>query len=174
MVDGCCRVVGHEDIWALGDCAEVPQPRGSTYAPTGQNAVREGKLVARNIVAKLRGQPVRRFTYRPIGRMALIGKRTGVADIFGFRFSGLPAWALWRAAYLAEMPGVAKRAQVLMDWLLDLMFGIEIADLPLSPRGLKAKPTEHERRPMARSAVHSEVGSPDSTAGMESSARQST
>ncbi|HEU0167535.1 MAG TPA: NAD(P)/FAD-dependent oxidoreductase [Chloroflexota bacterium] len=131
VVDGCCGVVGREGVWALGDCAEVPTPRGGSYAPTGQNAVREGKLVARNIAAKLRGQQPRPFTYKPMGELALIGKRTGVADVFGFRFSGVAAWAFWRAAYLGEMPGLAKRAQVLMDWLLDLSFGIEIVDLPL-------------------------------------------
>jgi NADH dehydrogenase FAD-containing subunit len=54
--------------------------------------------------------------------------------VFGFRFSGLAAWAFWRAAYLAEMPGLAKRAQVLTDWLLDLAFGIEVVDLPLGAR----------------------------------------
>ena len=129
-VDRCCRVVGRDGVWALGDCAEVPKQRGGSYAPTGQNAVREGKLVARNILAKLHGRQPRPFTYRPIGELALIGRRTGVADVFGFRFHGGLAWAFWRAAYLSEMPGLGKRSRVLMDWLLDLAFGIDIVDLP--------------------------------------------
>jgi NADH dehydrogenase len=134
VVDHCCRVVGHPGVWAVGDCAEVPTPNGTArYAPTAQNAVREGRLVGQNIAAKLQGRGPRPLTYRPIGELALVGRRAGVASVYGFRFSGTLAWAMWRATYLAKMPGRAKRVRILIDWLFDLAFGIDIADLPVTP-----------------------------------------
>jgi len=125
-------VPSHPGVWALGDCAEVPK-HGSkgTYAPTAQNATREGALVARNIVAVLRGQKPQPFTFQTIGELALVGRHAGVAKIYGQHFSGLLAWAMWRAIYLSKMPGMGQRARILLDWLLDFAFGREIADFPI-------------------------------------------
>ncbi len=125
-VNGCCQVNGHRGLWALGDCAEVPRVDGSgTYAPTAQNAIQQGRLVARNILSELSGGAPTPFRYRPMGELALVGKHSGVARVFGFNFSGLFAWAMWRSVYLAKMPGSAQRARVITDWLLDLLFGRE-------------------------------------------------
>lgn len=135
VVDKCCRVPGHPRIWALGDCAEIPKSGSKgTYSPTAQNATREGALVARNIVATLRGKEPEPFRYHPIGELALIGRHAGVARIYGFNFSGLPAWLLWRAVYWAKMPSGVQRVRVLLDWLLDFAFGRPVAALPVSPR----------------------------------------
>ncbi len=126
QVNACCQVAQHSDIWALGDCAEVPHPGGKTsYAPTAQNATREGALVARNIVAQLRGRQPQPFRYTPMGELALVGKHSGVARVFGQNFSGPVAWAMWRAVYLAKMPGTAQKARIASDWLLDIVFGRE-------------------------------------------------
>lgn len=131
VVDGCCRVDGQPNIWALGDCAEVPEPGGKkTYAPTAQNATREGKLVAGNITAVLNGEQPKPFVYHPIGELAIVGKRSGVASIYGLRISGLPAWAMWRAIYLAKLPDMPKRLRVAIDWLIDAVAGRDIAALP--------------------------------------------
>jgi len=133
LVDGMCAMPGHPGVWALGDCAEIPQPGGKgTYAPTAQNATREGPLVARNIVATLRGERPRPFVYTPIGELAIIGKRTGVASVYGLRFSGLLAWAMWRAIYLAKMPLLSKRLHIGLDWLLDAFIDAEIVELPIA------------------------------------------
>jgi len=120
VVDECCAVKGHPGVWAVGDCAEVPK-QGSKdgYAPTAQNATREGAQVARNIVAVLRGQPPRPFTFEPVGELALVGRHSGVARLYGHRFSGVLAWAMWRGIYLSKMPGMAQRSRIAMDWLLD-------------------------------------------------------
>ena len=117
-------VPGHPGVWAIGDCAALPRPDGKgTYAPTAQNALREGLLVAANIGASLGGEPLRPFTYRPIGELALVGRHAGVAEIYGWPFSGLLAWAMWRAVYLAKMPGLGQRARILLDWWRDARDG---------------------------------------------------
>ncbi len=123
QVNTACQVDGYPGVWALGDCAEIPQPDGKgTYAPTAQNATREGKQVARNLVAAFHGQQSKPFRYKPMGELALVGRHTGVARVFGMNFSGLLAWAMWRAVYLAKMPGAAQRTRVLSDWILDSVF----------------------------------------------------
>lgn len=144
-VDAACRVPEFSGVWALGDCAEIPMGGGETYAPTAQNATREGTQVARNIVATLRGQPPKPFRYQPIGELALVGKRTGVARVWGLQFSGVVAWAMWRAVYLAKLPRFNKRVRVLTDWLLDWIFPREIAELPVSRSTLFAPLDNQER-----------------------------
>lgn len=124
VVDGTCALPGHAGVWALGDCAAIPRPNGGKpYGPTAQNATREGTQVARNIVATLRGKQPQPFRYTPIGELALVGKRAGVAHVYGQEVSGFPAWALWHAVYLAKLPGTARRALVALDWLGDLVGG---------------------------------------------------
>lgn len=133
VVDECCAVPGHPGVWAIGDCAEVPQPgKKKTYAPTAQNATREGTQVAHNIAAVLRGARPKPFTYTPMGELAIVGKHSGVASVFGLHFSGLLAWAMWRAVYLAKMPLMGKRVRIGVDWALDLLFGREITEMPIS------------------------------------------
>ena len=132
-VNTYCQVVGHQGIWALGDCAEVPHANGKgTYGPTAQNATREGKLVASNIAAALRGTKATPFRYKPVGELSLVGKHAGIARIYGLNFSGLLAWAMWRATYLTKMPGTSQKARILSDWLLDLIFGRN--PVAISPR----------------------------------------
>jgi NADH dehydrogenase len=156
VVDACCRVPDHSGIWALGDCAEVPQPDGKgTYAPTAQNATREGQLVARNIVATLRGDQPQPFVYQPIGELALTGKHSGVASLYGMHFSGLPAWLMWRAIYLAKLPRLAKRVRVSVDWLLDALAGRELAGSP-GLRGADRSDSD-DRRPQTASTASKET-----------------
>lgn len=135
-VDATCAVAGHPGWWALGDCAAVPMSSGAQarqgkyYGPTAQNATREGTLVAHNIVASERGEPLKPFNYTPIGELAIIGRRTGVASVYGRRFSGFTAWAMWRGVYLFKLPQFSKKVRVGLDWLLDLAFGRDTSELP--------------------------------------------
>ena len=132
IVEPTLAVSGHPGVWAIGDCAEVPHAGSDTpYAPTAQNATREGELVARNIIAALRGDPLQPFDYEPIGELALVGRHSGVARLYGHQFSGFLAWAMWRAVYLAKMPGMAQRSRIALDWLLDFVFGRNIAEIPV-------------------------------------------
>jgi len=124
VVDSCCRLPGYPHVWALGDCAEIPRADSSgTYAPTAQNATREGMRVACNIIRGLRNEDPKPFRYTPIGELALVGRHSGVARVYGHNFAGPLAWAMWRAIYLAKMPSLAQRGRILVDWLLDVTTG---------------------------------------------------
>lgn len=139
--DGCCAVPGHPGVWAIGDCAEIPKPGGkSTYAPTAQNAIREGPVVAQNVVASMRGGSAATFDYHPAGEMAIVGRRAGVANLYGFQLAGFLVWVMWRVIYLAKLPTVEKRIRVAVDWMLDVVFGRELSTLPGSDlRDLEAE-----------------------------------
>ncbi len=129
------RVSDWPDVWAVGDCAFVPDIRnpGKSHPPTAQHAIREGKVVAQNIAAALLGRPLTPFSFRTIGLLASIGRRAGVARIFGFNFSGFFAWWMWRTIYLSKLPGLDKKVRVAFDWTLDLLFPKDVCavhDLP--------------------------------------------
>jgi NADH dehydrogenase len=123
-VDQFLRVSEWPDVWAVGDCAFVPDNRnpGKSHPPTAQHAIREGKVVAQNIAAALLGRPLKSFSFKIIGLLASIGRRSGVARVFGFNFSGFFAWWLWRTIYLSKLPGLDKKIRVAFDWTLDLLF----------------------------------------------------
>lgn len=131
LVDECCQDLECSGVWAIGDCAEIPNKSGQTYAPTAQNATREGSHLAKNITAVMSGREPLPFRYTPIGEMALVGKRSGVASLYGLRFSGLVAWAMWRAVYLGKMPTTSNRLRVAASWLADLAFGRQTVELHL-------------------------------------------
>jgi NADH dehydrogenase len=110
-------------VWAVGDCAVVPDRRtGKPFPPTAQHAIRQAKAVARNIAASIAGRELKPFTFRTVGQLAAIGRRTGVARIFGVNFSGFFAWWLWRTVYLSKLPRLEKKMRVAIDWTLDLVF----------------------------------------------------
>jgi NADH:quinone reductase (non-electrogenic) len=124
------EVEGWPGVWALGDCAVVPDATtGASCPPTAQHALREGRVLARNIVATLKGKPMKKFRFKTIGQLAAIGRRTGVARIFGYNFSGFLAWWLWRTIYLSKLPRVEKRLRVTLDWTLDLFFSKDLVQL---------------------------------------------
>ncbi len=128
-------IPGHPGLWALGDCAAIPDGHGGTAPPTAQHAIREGPQLARNIVATLRNQPTRPFSYTAIGMMASLGGRRGVAGLFGkFLLTGFPAWFVWRTYYLLRLPGLDRRIRVALDWTLGLVFPRDIAELRVYAR----------------------------------------
>jgi NADH dehydrogenase len=123
VVDETLAVPGWPGVWALGDCAVVPDRHtGMPHPPTAQHAIRQGKTVAGNIAAAVAGREARAFDFRTIGQLAAIGRRTGVARMFGINFSGFFAWWLWRTVYLSKLPRIEKKCRVAIDWTLDLIF----------------------------------------------------
>ncbi len=132
VADECLQVPDWPGVWALGDCALVPDPYnpGKFYPPTAQHAIRQAATLAGNILAVLHGQPPQPFRFKIIGLLASIGRRCGVAEILGMRFSGIIAWWLWRGIYLSKLPGLQKKVRVAIDWTLDLVFSKDIVQLP--------------------------------------------
>ncbi len=126
-VNGYLEVEGWPGVWALGDCAIIPDPdTGAPYPPTAQHALREGRVLARNIAATIRGGRKRPFRFKSIGLLASIGRRTGVARILGINFHGFIAWWLWRTIYLSKLPRAEKRLRVTLDWTLDVFFSKDL------------------------------------------------
>ena len=127
VVDETLEVPGWPGVWAVGDCALVPDRKTGKYCPpTAQHALREGKIVAQNIVATLRGGRKKPFDFATLGQLAAIGRRTGVANILGVNFSGFLAWWLWRSIYLSKLPRFEKKLRVALDWTLDLLFSKDL------------------------------------------------
>ncbi len=124
------RVRGWEHVWALGDCASIPNPEGGTYPMTAQHAIREGPQLADNIVAVLRGGATRPFRYRALGMMAALGARKAVAQLPGnIVITGFIAWFFWRTYYLLRLPGLDRKLRVAFDWTLELLFPRDSAEL---------------------------------------------
>ena len=143
-----------EGVWAIGDCALIPdvQSEGSFHAPTAQNAVREAKRLARNIVASIerRPQDVEPFRYRTVGTLASIGHRTGVGVVFGIRVRGWIAWFMWRGYYWSRVPGIGGKARVALDWFLNALFGSDPVQLKVDYEGTGGMGPSGKRRPAPR------------------------
>jgi NADH dehydrogenase len=120
---------GVAQIWAIGDCAAVPDPSrpGRSCPPTAQHAIRQGRLVARNVTATLAGRRPRPFRYRTRGVVAELGDHEAVAITIGIRWRGLPAWLIARTYHLLLMPGVGRRLRLLVDWNVALVFGRDVS-----------------------------------------------
>jgi len=129
------RVATVGGVWALGDCASIPHPKGGVYPMTAQHAIREGPVLADNIVAVLRGEPTRPFVYQALGMMAALGGRKAVAQLPGDRvITGFIAWFLWRTYYLLRLPGLERKMRVAFDWTLDMLFPRDTAELRFGER----------------------------------------
>jgi len=132
VANECMQVPSFPGVWALGDCALVPDPSnpGKFYPPTAQHATRMAAVLAKNITATMRGLPPQPFRYKTLAMLATIGRHHAVAEILGRKFSGITAWLLWRTIYLGLTPGLQKKVRVVLDWTLDLFFSKDIVQLP--------------------------------------------
>lgn len=131
-VDRTMRVRGHENVWAIGDAAAVPDParKGQPSPPTAQHAIRQGRRVARNVAAELGvGGSVRPFTYKTKGVFVDMGRHQAVASTMGIKWRGFPAWFLARTYHLANMPGAKRKARLVVDWTVSLLFSRDTSEL---------------------------------------------
>jgi NADH:ubiquinone reductase (H+-translocating) len=135
VTDEYLEVPDWPGVWALGDCASITDRKtGRPYPPTAQHALRQGKTVAKNVIAAIRGGTKKPFSFSTLGLLAAIGRRAGVANIFGINFSGFVAWFLWRTIYLSKLPRFEKKVRVASDWTLDLLFSKDLVQfLDLRP-----------------------------------------
>lgn len=137
LTDPYMGVQGVPGIWALGDNAAVPNAaaKGEVSPPTAQYALRQGKFLADNLAAVLRGQPQRQvpFAFPGLGQLCLVGHQAGVAELAGgIKLSGFIAWFMWRNVYLMKLPGWERRIRVGLDWGLDLLFPPELSYINLN------------------------------------------
>jgi NADH dehydrogenase len=137
------RVSAAAGVWALGDCASIPDGDGGVYPMTAQHAIREGPWLADNLVAVLRGKTTKPFHYRTLGMMAALGGRKAVAQLPGNRvITGFIAWFLWRTYYLLRLPGLDRKLRVAFDWTLELLFPRDTAELRFGER--EREPADEE------------------------------
>ena len=120
------EVSGYEgEVYAIGDWGFIADPHtGKSYPPIAQHAIGEAKVAAKNIIYDIEGKFDKKikFEYKTKGMMAEIGKRTGVATLFGFKVHGILAWWIWRTYYLSNLPTINKKLRVMADWISDLLF----------------------------------------------------
>jgi NADH dehydrogenase len=158
-------VPGHDDVWAIGDAAAVPDPaqKGKGLCPpTAQHSMRQGRVVADNVAAALGHGRIRKFRYKTLGVFVDLGRNEAVATMVGFKLRGFPAWFAARTYHLMMMPGVGRRFRLMADWTVGLLFGRSSSELgqlghPPDLRGFMEtpdyQPASHERAPAPR--VHS-------------------
>jgi NADH dehydrogenase len=131
-VDETMRSRSHPSVWALGDCAAIPGPDGRPYPALAQHAIREARQLARNLVATLDGRPSAPFVFHSLGTMASLGHAQGVAQVFGVRLRGFPAWWLRRTYYLLQMPRWDRRLRIVLDWTVALFFRPDITKVDIT------------------------------------------
>ncbi|HET7646261.1 MAG TPA: NAD(P)/FAD-dependent oxidoreductase [Candidatus Limnocylindria bacterium] len=140
-------------VWAIGDCALIPKAEEDGFhAPTAQNAVREAKRLARNILAAIDNRPdlLEPFRYDVIGTLASIGHHTGVGVVFGVRVRGWLAWFMWRGYYWSRVPGIGGKVRVGFEWLLNALFGSDPVQLKVDYPGDGGMGPSGRRRPASR------------------------
>jgi NADH dehydrogenase len=125
-VDETLRVEGRENVWALGDCARVPNlaTPGTPDPPTCQHALRQARRLAKNLVGD-----VRPYRYRMLGQVATLGRYKGIADVLGIRLRGFPGWFVTRTYHLYQLPLVSRKLRVVVDWTVSLFFRRDIVEL---------------------------------------------
>src|SRR5437016_4917418 len=130
LVSEYLAVTGVPGLWAAGDCAAVPVFNTENFhPPTAQHGLREGRVAAKNIVAMVLDRPLKPFIFTTLGQLATIGRRKGVAMVFGIKFSGFAAWVFWRTVYLMKLPRLPKKLRVMVGWTLDLFFARDIEQM---------------------------------------------
>jgi NADH:ubiquinone reductase (H+-translocating) len=139
--DATFALPGIPNVWALGDCASIVDPRtGRPMPSTAQHAVREGPHAARNVLAALDGRPQTPFAYGQLGMLVSLGRFKAVGEVLGIKVSGLVGWFLWRSYYLLRLPTFDRRLRVAIDWTLDLLLKHDIVEINV--RRTRARPGE--------------------------------
>jgi NADH dehydrogenase len=131
VVEGTMRCKSHPEVWALGDCAVIPAPDGQPYPTLAQHALREAKVLARNIQGVLDGRPPRPFVYDTLGMMGSLGHSRAFGQLLKLRVHGILAWLVRRTYYLLQMPGWSRRLRIMIDWTFSLLFRPDIVKIGL-------------------------------------------
>jgi NADH dehydrogenase len=155
-VDEYARVRGMDSVWAIGDCAAIPDPAtaGETAAGgTAQNAVRQGPVAARNIAAELGVGTARPFTYKAMATFVNLGRYKAVGMLGNYKFRGFPAWWMARTYHMSQIPGTARKIRAVADWTVGLPFRRDVAEV-----GSIGHPRPLREEVYARGGSHRPVG----------------
>jgi NADH dehydrogenase len=131
VVDGTMRCPSRPEVWALGDCASIPAPDGTPYPNLAQHALREARVLARNIFGVLNGRPPRPFVYDTLGMMGSLGHGKAFGQLLQVRVRGVLAWFVRRTYYLFQMPGWRRRLRIMIDWTFALLFRPDVVKVSL-------------------------------------------
>jgi NADH dehydrogenase len=121
-----------QGAWSAGDCAAVPDltaTPGTMTSPSAQHSVRQAPLMADNIVATLRGRPLKDYKHKHVGSVASLGLHKGVAQVYGIKLRGFPAWFMHRTYHMSRMPTLNKKVRVVLDWTIALFFRRDVVSL---------------------------------------------
>jgi NADH dehydrogenase len=125
-------VVDTPGVFAAGDCAAVPDltgPPGTFCSPSAQHAVRQAKVLGDNVVAHLRGEPLREYRHKHAGSVASLGLYKGVAQVYGIKLRGFVAWFMHRTYHVSRVPTFNRKVRVIADWTLALFFRRDVVSL---------------------------------------------
>jgi NADH:ubiquinone reductase (H+-translocating) len=164
VVDGTMRCTSRPEVWALGDCALIPVPDGQPYPNLAQHALREARVLARNIHGVLNGRPPQPFVYSTLGMMGSLGHSRAFGQLLKLRVHGIPAWFVRRTYYLLQMPGWSRRLRIMIDWFFALLFQPDIVKISLDSEDVErreAAPAGAVAGPLEQGAARNAIpGSP--------------
>ena len=153
VVDGAMRCPSHPEVWALGDCAAIPAPDGRPYPSLAQHALREARVLARNIAGVLDGRTPQPFVYTTLGMMGSLGHGKAFGQLLKVRVRGALAWFVRRTYYLLQMPGWPRRGRIMIDWFFALLFRPDLVKISLD-----SEDVERRREAATVGAVAEPVG----------------
>jgi NADH dehydrogenase len=140
------RSTSHPFVWALGDNAAIPDPKGHCYPPLAQHALREARQLAKNIVAVYQGKEPGPFVYQSKGTLASLGRFKGVGKVYKLNVYGFVAWWVWRTYYLFQMPRINRRLRIMMDWTISLVFHNDVVKLDVTCPQPASPDAPHEQK----------------------------
>lgn len=121
-----------DGAWAAGDCAQVPdlaRGEGAWCAPSAQHAVRQARLLGKNLAATVEGRAVTEYRHKHLGTVASLGLNKGVAQIMGVKLRGWPAWFAHRTYHMLQIPSFNRKARVVLDWTTALFFRRDLVSM---------------------------------------------
>ncbi|MFI5211853.1 MAG: FAD-dependent oxidoreductase [Ignavibacteria bacterium] len=125
IVDHYLRVTGEENIYTIGDCAEITD---EPYPVTAQTAQRQGKYLGKSLNKIAKGKEVKPFKYRDLGMLAYIGSHKALANTNQYKGSGFVTWLFWRSVYITKLVSLKNKILVLFDWFKTFVFGRDISN----------------------------------------------
>jgi NADH dehydrogenase len=145
VVDGTMRCPSHPEVWAIGDCASIPARDGRPYPSLAQHALREARVLARNIAGVLDGRTPQPFVFSTLGMMGSLGHSKAFGQLLGVRVRGALAWLVRRTYYLLQMPGWRRRLRIMIDWTFALLFRPDVVKISLDSEAVE-RPAKSEVR----------------------------